>query len=69
MKWIPIEQVKEHITNRAMFVVIGFDVDVGCRIPYTTDPYCVWLEGGRVCGRWPHTYQPTHFCVLPLKGN
>lgn len=49
--------------GKEMFVVIAIDVIVGTR-KYTSDPYCVWREGEDFI-RWPHKFDPTHFCLLP----
>jgi hypothetical protein len=43
----------------------AFDVVLEGGYLYTTEPYCVWLEdGGFICSRWPHSFKPTHFCLL-----
>lgn len=65
--WKKIENLPEKYRNsHKMFVVKGINVvhPKGV-VSYTTDPYCVWWDGDRVCGRWPHAFPPTHFCELP----
>ena len=69
MKWLTIDKLHEHIKGREMFVVKAFDVDLdGIRgSQYTTDPYCTWHDeqSSNKFPRWPHPFQPTHFCLLP----
>lgn len=64
--WKPIENLPPYY-NRSpkMFVVIAKDVEIYNGQRYTTDPYCVWLNEGDICHRWPHLFQPTHYCELP----
>ena len=63
MGWQPIETApKAHV----MIVVIAIRVDAGGVRYYNSDPYCVWW--GVASGswmRWPHQFQPTHWCPLP----
>lgn len=49
-----------------MFVVIALGVvpELGST-PCTSDPYCVWRERDGSLARWPHTFEPTHWCPLP----
>jgi len=61
--WKPIGELPE--MGRGMFVVKSFGYvfpDTG-QI-YTSDPYCVWKEGNCFV-RWPHSFEPTHFLLLP----
>lgn len=53
--------------SREMFVVIAIDTPLampGTGKLYTTDPYCVWRQDGRLV-RWPHPFAPTHWMPLP----
>ncbi|MND47899.1 hypothetical protein D3C80_388050 [compost metagenome] len=63
--WKPMSELPEIYgrTNK-MFVVKAFRVHVGGAI-YTSDPYCVWITLGGKMPRWPHEFEPTHFCELP----
>lgn len=67
--WIKLEHLPEHIKGRQMYVVKAFDVipHKGA-MPYTSDAYCTWADemlGMLVLPRWPHSFKPTHFCLLP----
>lgn len=60
-KWLPIESAPRN--TKEMFVVKGFDVDMG-GFKYTTDPWAVWSDEGSFV-RWPHKFKPTHWMPLP----
>lgn len=65
-EWLPYDQCTKEDT-RTMFVVIAIDTTdamPGTGRIYTTDPYCVWRDGG-VLVRWPHKFDPTHYMKLP----
>jgi hypothetical protein len=65
-QWLPIETAPETRLPWTMFVVIAFNVKPRfCSIPYTSDPYCVWREIDGAFARWPHSFEPTHWCPLP----
>lgn len=65
MKWQPMNELPYECSfNKKMFVVKGFDVNINGR-PYTTDPYCVWVQLNGTLARWPHDFEPTHFYLLP----
>ena len=64
VQWLPINTAPKEHKPYSMFVVIAMDVIVGDGIRYTTDPYCVWLMGGKYM-RWPHSFPPTHWRPLP----
>lgn len=67
MKWLPIEELHNHVKGREMFVVKAFGVIPyeGVR-EYDSDPYCVWWDKHyEEFARWPHPFEPTHFCLLP----
>lgn len=65
MNWKPIETAPQE--DKTIFVVKGFNVCNGFTgsKPYTSDPYCVWPDGNGGFARWPHKFQPTHWCELP----
>ena len=64
-RWLPIASLPTiYKTTKRMFVVIGIDIPVGSVKSYTSDPYCVWVDGNTFA-RWPHDFAPTHFCELP----
>ena len=58
----PIETCPKE--TKKMFVVIAMNKLLGGTVPYTTDPYCVWHQGGEFV-RWPHGFPPTHWTPLP----
>lgn len=60
--WQPIKTAPTN--SKQMFAVIAVNVPFGKDRRYTTDPYCVWNEGGKFV-RWPHKFQPTHWMNLP----
>lgn len=70
--WRPVDELpEEYYKTRKMFVVMAdtsLYEDTALR-DYVTDSYCVWIDsrykGTGVCGRWPHSFPPTHFCELP----
>jgi len=62
LEWKPIETAPKD--TKRMFVVIAIN-PVQLRLPYKTDPYCVWAELDKGFVRWPHTFPPTHWCELP----
>ena len=65
-KWLPIETAPKTRLPWTMFVVIAFNVKPRFNSsPYTTDPYCVWREIDGSFARWPHSFEPTHWCPLP----
>ncbi len=62
--WLPIESLPE--MGRTMFVVKAINIyptETTSHV-YNTDPYCVWKDGDKFV-RWPHPFQPTHYCLLP----
>jgi hypothetical protein len=64
--WQPIEG-SELPPFQEMFVVRAFSV---CNVftggkPYTSDPWCVWLNDYGSFSRWPHQFEPTHWMPLP----
>ena len=62
--WQPIETAP--MEGRRMFVVKAFGVIFNDgKLPYTSDPYCVWRGNGGVFERWPHRFSPTHWMPLP----
>lgn len=66
MEWLPIETAPKTHLPWTMFVVIALDVTPGFGgAPYTSDPYCVWREINGKFARWPHSFEPTHWCPLP----
>jgi hypothetical protein len=69
--WMTIDKLFEHVKEREMFVAKAFDVQIkGHNYPYTSDPWCVWVEnwaGTLLFSRWPHPFPPTHFCLLPTE--
>jgi len=66
MNWLPIESAPKSRKPFEMFVVIALDVKLTpLSPPYTTDPWCVWRESDGSFTRWPHPFQPTHWCPLP----
>jgi len=64
--WKPISELPATygLTNK-MFVVKAIKVSIGDGVVYTSDPYCVWITLGGKMPRWPHEFEPTHFCELP----
>lgn len=69
MNWKPmIDLPYECCSNKKMFVVKGIDIPMKSGSKYTTDPYCVWVTSGGKLARWPHEFEPTHFCLLPEGG-
>jgi len=62
MNWKPIAELPADIGKR-MFVVRAEGVVVGTT-QYTSDPYCVFKCGDKYM-RWPHTFQPNQFLLLP----
>ena len=65
MTWQPIETAPKD--TKKMFIVIAINV-----IPfensfsrYTSDPWCVWRDQWGGFERWPHAFNPTHWCPLP----
>lgn len=66
-QWLPIKTLPTS-DNKEMFVVIGINISGLGSSPYTTDPYCVWKEGDKYV-RWPHPFEPTHWCPLPSREN
>lgn len=68
MKWEKLENLPNEFCkgSKKMFVVKGIDVPLKFDgKPYTTDPYCVWVQLNGTLARWPHEFEPTHFCLLP----
>jgi hypothetical protein len=63
--WQPIETAPT--SGREMFVVRAFNVPVTISgPPYTSDPYCVWIDDtSGDFARWPHKFPPTHWIPLP----
>ena len=65
MEWKPIESAPV-ANNKKMFVVIAIDAKIpDLEKKYTSDPYCVWRGKNGEFVRWPHDFQPTHWCELP----
>jgi hypothetical protein len=62
---MPIETAPT--VGRGMFVVKAFRVRNGFTggHEYTSDPWCVWRQEDGDFARWPHKFQPTHWCPLP----
>ncbi len=61
-KWHSIETAP---SGRKMFVAKAFDaIPFRGASAYESDPYCVWRDGDSFA-RWPHSFQPTHWCELP----
>jgi len=65
MNWEPISTAPKEWKPFEMFVVIGINVKLSTSPPYTTDPYCVWRNLDESFARWPHSFEPTHWCPLP----
>ncbi len=66
MNWKALANLPLEFTiKKKMFVVIGINVPLKSGQVYTTDPYCVWVELNGTLSRWPHEFEPTHFCLLP----
>lgn len=65
MNWEPISTAPKEWKPFEMFVVIGINVKLSTSRPYTTDPYCVWRNLDESFARWPHPFEPTHWCPLP----
>lgn len=64
--WLPIDSAPY---TKEMFVVKAFNVVNGFTggLPYTSDPWCVWLEKDGSFARWPHNFKPTHWLKLPTE--
>lgn len=63
MNWLPIETAPK---DRKMFAVIAKDVVVTPNgVPYTTDPYYVWMKSEDTFARWPHPFPLTHWHPMP----
>ncbi len=60
--WQTIETAPKK--TKVMFLVKGFDVDIGSSAKYTTDPWAVWREENEFV-RWPHRFNPTHWMPIP----
>lgn len=67
MKWEKLDNLPNEFCkgSKKMFVVKGIDVKLTSGQSYTTDPYCVWVQPNGTLARWPHQFEPTHFCPLP----
>jgi hypothetical protein len=66
--WLTIDKLHDHVKGKEMFVVQAFGIVLeGSSRIYTSDPYCTWLDadGNKPFPRWPHSFMPTHFCLLP----
>lgn len=50
-----------------MFVVKAINVEWDTGKPYTSDPYCTWINDFAIYARWPHPFDPTHYCELPTE--
>lgn len=62
---LPWKPFSECTKERKMAVFIAVDVIVTTMgMPYTTDPYCGWLESDGSITRWPHPFKPTHFFYI-----
>lgn len=64
--WLPISTAPKEPKPFNMFVVIALEVRVDSTgLPYTSDPWCVWVNKDGSFARWPHSFAPTHWCPLP----
>ena len=66
VSWRPIETAPKGRDPWSMFVVIAMNIiPYQSSVPYTSDPYCVWRQADGTFARWPHYFEPTHWCPLP----
>lgn len=66
MNWLPISTAPREFKPFNMFVAIALEVRLGPNsAPYTSDPWCVWVDRDGSFARWPHSFAPTHWCPLP----
>lgn len=68
LPWKPFSECTiEH--KMAVFIAVDAIINAGSP-PYTSDPYCGWLESDGSITRWPHKFNPTHFFYIepPRKG-